>query len=57
MDTERKFSTPLLSSVGEEASSVPTRILMLTTLVAVSGSYVFGSAVSSHYVIFFGEFN
>ncbi|KAK2419164.1 Major facilitator superfamily protein [Trifolium repens] len=45
MDTERKFSTPLLSSVGEEASSVPTRILMLTTLVAVSGSYVFGSAV------------
>jgi hypothetical protein len=53
MDTERKFSTPLLSSVGEEASSVPTRILMLTTLVAVSGSYVFGSAVSSHLRDFF----
>ncbi|GAU11562.1 hypothetical protein TSUD_345530 [Trifolium subterraneum] len=45
MDTKRKFSTRLLSSIREEASSVPTRVLILTTLVAVSGSYVFGSAV------------
>jgi hypothetical protein len=48
MDNKRKFSTRLLSSIREEASSAPTRVLILTTLVAVSGSYVFGSAVSSH---------
>ncbi|PNY16326.1 sugar transporter ERD6-like 5-like protein, partial [Trifolium pratense] len=45
MDSKRKFSTRLLSSIREEARSVPTRVLILTTLVAVSGSYVFGSAV------------
>ncbi|CAI8615500.1 unnamed protein product [Vicia faba] len=40
-----EFSTHLLSSICEEASSVPTSILILSTLVAVSGSYVFGSAI------------
>ncbi|XP_058752946.1 sugar transporter ERD6-like 5 [Vicia villosa] len=40
-----EFSTHLLSSIREEASSAPTSILILSTLVAVSGSYVFGSAI------------
>ncbi|XP_027188395.1 sugar transporter ERD6-like 5 isoform X3 [Cicer arietinum] len=42
-----EFSTPLLlsSSSRRISSSVPTILLLLTTLVAVSGSYVFGSAV------------
>jgi len=44
----KDFSTRLLSSIREEAKSVPTSILILTTLAAVSGSYVFGSAVSCH---------
>jgi hypothetical protein len=52
MDNKRKFSTRLLSSIREEASSAPTRVLILTTLVAVSGSYVFGSAVSIHLHLF-----
>jgi hypothetical protein len=52
MDNKRKFSTRLLSSIREEASSAPTRALILTTLVAVSGSYVFGSAVSIHLHLF-----
>jgi len=59
----REFSSPLLSTElqayhgnhgvecedkrQKETWSVPA-ILILTTLVAVSGSYVFGSAVSSH---------
>jgi len=69
----REFSSPLLSPETlqayhgndgveceekrqKETWSVPA-ILILTTLVAVSGSYVFGSAVSSHSHVFaFGNF-
>jgi len=63
----REFSSPLLSTElqayhgndgveceekrQKETGSVPA-ILILTTLVAVSGSYVFGSAVSSHSHVF-----
>ncbi|AES82549.2 sugar transporter ERD6-like 5 isoform X2 [Medicago truncatula] len=45
MKNKFKDFSRLLSSIREEASSVPTSILILTTLAAVSGSYVFGSAV------------
>lgn len=50
-----KISSPLLPGEGKRHSgscSVPS-ILILSTLVAVSGSYVFGSAVSSHLHPFF----